>query len=94
VLNTTLYGTGLYDTGAPAVEVRVFRADRLVDLELCEDDRQAAEILRRWPEREGFSFLVDDIAERAPDGDVAFAPLRPGPETPIAAAALPGIGIE
>lgn len=96
MLNTTLYGTGLYDTGAPAVEVRIFRADRLLALELCEDDREAADIVGRWSERDDVSFLIDDIAGRNAEDDVR-EPAHPqpaGPAHPIAAAPLPAEGTE
>lgn len=96
MLKTTLYGTGLYDTGSPAVQVRVLRGDRLVALELCEDECEAEDLLQQWSEMEGVSFVVDDIAARDEPDDVVESkpPVPDGPEFPIAVAPVPARGAE
>lgn len=84
-----------YRDNAPVIEVRVFAADRLIVLEVCEDARQAADVVDRWSELPDISILVDDYTH------VRMAPRTadPGPtvvqaEAPIAAAALGGAGWE
>jgi len=50
-----------YREGVPVIEVRVLCGDRLLAMELCEDERQVAEVVRRWEAVHGVSFLVDDF---------------------------------
>jgi len=86
----------VYDTGAPSIEVRIYRDDRLLASELCESEDDAAAVVERWSEEGDFSFLVDDLTFRHTPGDVL------GPEIveladedyPIASTPLPMRGVE
>ena len=37
-----------YDTGAPTIEVRLYRIDQLLVRELCESEEEAATVVEQW----------------------------------------------
>jgi hypothetical protein len=88
-----LSDTGLYDSGAPHIEVRVYERDRLIARELCESEAEADALVERWAEEGTYTFQVDDLstthgpddvlAGEAVDADIvdrdARRPDEPGP---------------
>lgn len=68
-MDVSLDDTGLYDPGTPTIEVRVFREDRLLAVELCEDEQEVAEIVARWSEHD-VTFLVDDLGTHHSPEDI------------------------
>lgn len=62
--------TGLYDSGAPHIEVRVYRQDRLIARELCESDADADAVVERWSRDGAFTFQVDDVTHQHGPDDV------------------------
>lgn len=87
--------TTLYDAGAPATEVRIYRDGQLLARELCESEDDAAAVVDRWSELGNVSFLVDDLSAQHVAGDI-LAPVPPDIEEgyPIAMAHLTGRGVE
>lgn len=75
-MDTSLDDTGLYDPGTPTIEVRVFRGDKLLVVELCEDEQEVAEIVARWSEHD-VTFLVDDLGTHHSPEDIL------SPELPV-----------
>jgi hypothetical protein len=61
---------GLYDSGAPHIEVRVYEQDRLIARELCESDADADAVVDRWSQDGDFTFQVDDLSHGHGPDDV------------------------
>jgi hypothetical protein len=51
-----------YDTGAPTIEVRIYRDGRLLVRELCETKDEVATVVARWADVANVSVLVDDLS--------------------------------
>lgn len=87
----------LYDTGAPTIEVRIYRDDQLLVRELCESDEEAAAVVGQWSDADNVYVLVDDLSAHHGPGDI-LAPDEPvtssEEECSIASAPLPGCGTE
>ena len=61
---------GLYDSGAPHIEVRVYEGDKLIARELCESEAEADALVERWSEDGDFTFQVDDLSDTHGPDDV------------------------
>ena len=86
----------LYDAGASAIEVRIYRDEQLIARELCESEDDAAAVVDHWFELGNVSFLVDDLSVHHTPGDI-LAPDPPdvaNEDYPIASATLPERGEE
>lgn len=69
---------GLYDAGAPHIEVRVYAGDRLIARELCESDEEAEAVVERWSRDGDFTFQVDDLSfEHGPDDVLGEEAVQP-----------------
>jgi hypothetical protein len=91
-----------YDTGAPTIQVLVYRDEELIARELCESDEEAMAIIDAWSEEGSYSFRVDDLSVHHRTGDILEpepallddeAEWEPG-AVPIAAASVPEHGVE
>jgi hypothetical protein len=88
--------SGLYDAGASAIEVCIYRDEVLIARELCESEDDAVAVVDHWSELGNVSFLVDDLSVHHTAEDIL------GPEPPdvtnedyaIADAPLPEKGEE
>lgn len=59
-----------YDTGAPTIEVRIYRNDQLMVRELCESEEEVAAVVEQWSDIENIYALVDDLSTRHGPGDI------------------------
>lgn len=86
-----------YDTGAPTIEVSIYRNDQFLVRELCESEEEAATVLEQWSDVENVYVLVDDLSEHHGPGDI-LAPyellMSDGEDYSIASATIPGCGTE
>jgi hypothetical protein len=86
-----------YDTGAPTIELRIYRNGRLLVQELCETEEDAAAVVEHWSDVENLYVLVDDLSARHAPGDI-LAPdeslMSAAEDYPIASAPIPGCGTE
>jgi hypothetical protein len=70
---------GLYDSGAPHIEVRVYEGDKLIARELCESEAEADALVERWSEDGDFTFQVDDLSvTHGPDDVLGGEAVEPG----------------
>lgn len=86
-----------YDTGAPTIEVRIYRNGQLLIRELVETEEDGAAVVEQWSDVENVYVLMDDLSARHAPGDI-LAPdelVRTDEEDrAICAAAIPGRGTE
>lgn len=59
-----------YDTGAPTIEVRIYRDGQLLVRELVETEEDAAAVVEQWSTVENVYVLVDDLSARHVPGDI------------------------
>lgn len=59
-----------YDTGAPTIEVRIYRGGQLLVRELVETEEDAAALVEQWSAVENVYALVDDLSARHAPGDI------------------------
>lgn len=87
----------LYDSGAPTIEVRIYRHDKLLIRELCESEEEATAVVEQWSDVDNVHVLVDDLSTHHGPEDI-LAPDEPltggGEDYPIASAPIPGYGTE
>ncbi|GAB3260468.1 hypothetical protein [Nocardioides dilutus] len=91
-------GGSPYDTGAPTLEVLVYRHGRLLTRELCESEEDAASVAERWRDVADVAVVVDDLSSKHGPDDI-LAPEEPfladsEEGRPIAEATMPGLGTE
>jgi hypothetical protein len=88
----------LYDTGAPTIEVRIYRDDRILVRELCESEEDAAALVELWADVDNVYTVVGDLSAKHGPGDVLAAeePVLGSDENdyPLADARLPSYGTE
>ncbi len=87
----------LYDTGAPTIEVRIYRDHELLMRVLCESEDDASEVVDRWSDVANLFVIADDLATMHGPGDVLAreAPIDdPTDEASIATAVVPARGVE
>ena len=86
-----------YDSGAPTIEVRIYRDDQLLVRELCESEEEAATVVEQWSDVENVYVLVDDLSAHHGPGDI-LAPdellMSDDEDSSIASATFPGYGTE
>ena len=63
-----------YDTGAPSIEVRVFRDDRIIARELCESEEEANLVVERYADERGMSFEIEDLGRERGPGEILGSP--------------------
>ena len=88
---------GSYDTGAPTIEVRIYRDGQLLDQELCESEEEAATVAGQWSDVENVYVLVDDLSAHHDPGDILAPdelPMSDDEDLSIDSATLPGVGTE
>jgi hypothetical protein len=86
-----------YDSGAPTIEVRIYRNDQLLLLTLCESEQEAAKVVEQWSDVENVYVLVDDLSVHHRPGDILAPdelPISGDEDLPIDSAAIPGYGTE
>lgn len=86
-----------YDTGAPTIEVRIYRNDQLMVRELCESEEEAAAVVEQWSDIENVYVLVNDLSARPGPGDILAPeelPMSDDVDYSIATATVPGRGTE
>ena len=86
-----------YDTGAPTIEVRIFRDDQLLVRELCESEEDASAVVEKWSDVENVYVLVDDLsASHGPEDILApdELPMSDDEDYSISSATIPGVGTE
>lgn len=86
-----------YDTGAPTIEVRIYRDDELLVRELCESEAEAATVVEQWSDVANVYVLVDDLsAHHGPEDILApdELPISDDEDSNIASATIPGCGTE
>ena len=85
----------LYDTGAPTIEVRIYDHDQLLTRELCESQEDVAGVVERWSEVANLFVVADDLSSKHGPDDIHAPeePLIDVDEHPIAAASVPGYGL-
>ena len=86
-----------YDTGAPTIEVRIYRNGQLLVRELCESEEEAATVVEQWSDVENVYVLVDDLsAHHGPEAILAPDErlMTDAEEYYIASATIPGCGTE
>lgn len=66
----------LYDTGAPTIEVRIYRGDNVLARELCETEQDVEAVIESYASVENVSVVVDDLSSKHGPGDV-LAPEEP-----------------
>lgn len=86
-----------YDSGAPTIEVRIYRDDVLLVRELCETEEDAAALVEQWSDAGNVYVVVDDLSARHGPEDI-LAPddfvLDEDEGGPLSSATLPGYGTE
>jgi hypothetical protein len=86
-----------YDSGAPTIEVRIFRNDQLLVRTLCESEQEAATVVEQWSDVENVYVLVDDLSVHHSPEDI-LAPdelsISDDEDHSIDSAAIPGYGTE
>lgn len=86
-----------YDTGAPTIEVRIYRNSQLLVRELVETEEDAAAVVEQWSDVENVYVLVDDLSAHHAPGDI-LAPdellTSDDDDHSIDSAAIPGRGTE
>lgn len=86
-----------YDTGAPTIEVRIYRNSQLLVRELVESEEDAAAVVEQWSDTENVYVLVDDLSAHHVPGDI-LAPdelsISDDDGHSIDSAAIPGRGTE
>lgn len=65
-----------YDTGAPTIEVRIYRDGQLLVRELVETEEEAARVVEQWSDVENVYVLVDDLSTHHAPGEI-LAPDEP-----------------
>ena len=65
--------SSLYNAGASAIEVCIYRDEQLIARELCESEDDAAAVVDHWSELGNVSFLVDDLSVHHSPGDILAA---------------------
>jgi hypothetical protein len=88
---------GTLDKTAPSIEVRVYRHDRLVIRERCQDEKQAAGIAAQATDLDHVYLLVDDGIPDLGPGDVFPQDdpfLDDDQDKPLALHQLAGYGVE
>jgi len=87
----------LYDSGAPTIEVRIYRHDQLLIRELCESEEEATAVVEQWSDVDNVHVFVDDLSAHHGPEDI-LAPDEPlmggGEDYSIASAPIPGYGTE
>ena len=86
-----------YDTGAPTIEVCIYRNDLLLVRELCESEEEATTVVEQWSDVENVYVLVDDLSARHGPEDILAPdelPLSDDEDFSIDSATLPGYGTE
>lgn len=86
-----------YDSGAPTIEVRIYRDSRLLLRELCESEEEARAVADQWSDVGNVYVRVDDLsAHHSPDDVLApdELPTGGGEDRSIASAPIPGYGTE
>ena len=86
-----------YDTGAPTIEVRIYRDGQLLDKELCETEEEAATVVKQWSDIENVYVLVDDLSAHHGPGDILAPdelPLSDDEDVSIDSATIPDLGTE
>lgn len=64
----------IYDTGAPSIEVRVYRDGEVIARELCESEDEANAIVERYADERGVSFEVEDLSSERWPGEILASP--------------------
>ena len=86
-----------YDSGAPTIDVRIYRDEQLLVRELCESEEEAAAVAEQWSDVENVYVLVDDLSAHHGPGDILAPdelPLSDDEDHSIASATVPGFGTE
>ena len=86
-----------YDTGAPTIEVRIYRDGQLLVRKLCESEEEAATVVEQWSDVQNVYVLVDDLSVHHNPGDILAPdelPISDDEDLPIDSAAIPGYGTE